>query len=160
MKNSNLTHKQRMRGTQGSHLWSCNVLVTLWLIDWIGLGVDLHMHMYCTGCTFISCWAWPWAWDWAPLLRNCCGQCCCTSPLNDTIYCSHNNTLVKIPNPGNSRYIDYFLVYRLRWQPCSQGGWTSHRETCPLKGRLGLSQGGGASHKEARPLTGRHGLSH
>ena len=117
--NNNLTHQQRMRCTQGSHLWSCNGFVTLWLIDWIGLEVDLHMHMYCRGCTCISYWAWTWAWDWAPLSRSCRGQCRCTSALTATIYCSPNNTLVKIPNPGNSRYTDYFSVYRLRWQPCS-----------------------------------------
>ena len=84
-----------MRCTQGSNLWSCKGLVTLRLIDWIGLGVDLHTHMYCTGCTCIFCWAWPWAWDWVPLSRNCCAQCRCTLPLTATVYCSHNNTLVK-----------------------------------------------------------------
>ena len=119
--NNNLTHQQRMRCTQGSHLWSCNGFVTLWLIDWIGLEVDLHMHMYCRGCTCISYWAWTWAWDWAPLSRSCRGQCRCTSALTATIYCSPNNTLVKIPNPGNSRYTDYFSVYRLRWQPWVKG---------------------------------------
>ena len=116
--NNNLTHQQQMRCTQGSHLWSCNGFVTLWLIDWIGLEVDLHMHMYCRGCTCISYWAWTWAWHWAPLSRSCRGQCRCTSALTATIYCSPNNTLVKIPNPGNSWYTDYFSVYRLRWQPC------------------------------------------
>ena len=38
------------------------------------------------------------------------------------IICSglnHNNNLIKIPNPGSSRYTDYLSVYRLRWQPCS-----------------------------------------
>ena len=119
--NNNLTHQQRMRCTQGSHLWSCNGFVTLWLIDWIGLEVD--MHMYCRGCTCISYWAWTWAWDWAPLSRSCRGQCRCTSPLTATIYCSPNNTLVKIPNSGNSRYTDYFSVYRLRWQPCTVIDW-------------------------------------
>ena len=75
------------------------------------------MHMYCTYCTCIFCWAWPWAWDWAPLSRNCCGQCCCNLPLTATMYCSHNNTLVKIPNPGNGRYTDHLSVNRPRWQP-------------------------------------------
>ena len=78
------------------------------------------MHMYCTGCTCIFCWAWTWAWDWVPLSRNCCGQCRWTLPLTASMYCSHNNTLVKIPNPGNGGYTDHLSVYRPRWQPWLQ----------------------------------------
>ena len=32
---------------------------------------------------------------------------------------NNNNNLIKIQNPGNSRYTNYLSVYRLRWQPCS-----------------------------------------
>ena len=85
----------QITGARGNPAWQpfaiLDVHVTLWLIDWIGLGVDLHMHIYCTGFTCIPCPCW--AWDWAALSRNCRGQRRCNSTLTATIYCSHNNNL-------------------------------------------------------------------
>ena len=35
-------------GALSPYLARLGTYQTLWLIDWIGLGVDMHLYMYCT----------------------------------------------------------------------------------------------------------------
>ena len=64
---------------------------------------------------------WPsWKWTEADLSQSrwsCGHDFIASGVLNLYSILSHNNSLVKILNPGNNRYTNYFSVYQLKWQP-------------------------------------------